>query len=730
MMLEKSDWLIILDQNLKNWDIMLRSSSEKLFYKEDSYRSVGIYSNNCRKFIRGYNELISNIGNFIPREKGVRHVIESVRDINNDGLLSIVSHSSNRIFDSTHGKGNLGLAVAAITYKKQKPDSLLVSMDTQLAREWLSYRDEGLLPDLVGINVSSDTEGLAEIDLIEVKTYRDNLNSFRITEDEHIEGHAVDQVVALENLISEIFGTTEKITTVSRREILREQVFESLFQNEIQSKRKTEFSKQLNDLFAGKTKIYITKQITFVDFENDESSEKEYPGKDKYENEKIKLFIIGRNAIQSIIAPDIQTAEQTTAVNSSTNGNIQDKLLEDRVQPILNKNTLDLTVNKQDEELPNDRDGNLESSTLSVGLEENCAYLYSVLYAFGIKVQKIDPTLVLETARFIRYKVEPKQGQSIRAIQSKSEDIAIQMEANGLVMINHILNTHFVSIDIPHAKPFKSLLLLEKLNELDGKTGYLNVVIGQNAENKIEISDIAGMPHLLVAGTTGSGKTVFLYSVVVSLLYQYAPDEIQFLIIDPKQTDFTFFDELPNLYGGNVVTDSDKALAMINKINNVDKEERTNLLKGARCRDIVSYNQKNPSKMMKRLVVIIDEYADLIATAENNGTKQEFERTLNMLAQRVRNLGIHLIIATQRPSARIVTGSIKANFPCRISFKLASHTDSQTILDESGAEDLLGKGDMILKTEDKQVRLQGTFISENALSDFVTSYIIKYSKRN
>ncbi len=129
---------------------------------------------------------------------------------------------------------------------------------------------------------------------------------------------------------------------------------------------------------------------------------------------------------------------------------------------------------------------------------------------------------------------------------------------------------------------------------------------------------------------------------------------------------------------------------------------------------------------MRRLVVIIDEYADLIAASDNNGNRQEFERTLNMLAQRVRNLGIHLIIATQRPSAKIVTGSIKANFPCRISFRLASHIDSLTILDETGAEELLGRGDMVLKTESKQTRIQGVFISEEELSEYVSNYIRKY----
>ena len=728
-MLETSDWLIILDQNLRNWDIMLKSSSEKLYYKEDSYRSIGIYSNNCRKFIRGYNELISTLGNFIPDKSGVKNVIESIREINNDGLLSIVSHSSNRIFDSTHGKGNLGLAIAAITYKQRNPNALLVSMDSQLAREWLSNRDEGILPDLVGINISPESEGLAEIDLIEVKTHRNHPNSFKITNDNRIEGHAVEQVMALDSLATEIFGPTERITTISRREILREQVFESLFQDKIETNRKAKLSEQLNDLFAGRSKIIVNKQILFVDFDNDESSVCDYFGTGEYNDIKIRLHIIGRNDIQSIIAqsensviPAIETNLNNTESKNDDNGALKKDL--GRTQPP----DMELVAisqkghNVQSEIIPTSE--KLEDDRNEIS--EKSSQLYNILCAFGIKIQKIDPSLVLETARFTRYKVEPKQGQSMRAIQSKAQDVAIQMEANGIVMINHIPNTHFISIDIPHSRPFKPLHLIKKLGTLDNLRGYLNVIVGQNAENEIVIEDISTMPHLLVAGTTGSGKTVFLYSVVVSLMHQYSPDEIQFLIIDPKQTDFTFFDDLPNLYGNHVVTDAEESLNLINRINDNDKEERTHLLRESKCRDIISYNQKHPERKMPRIVVIIDEYADLIAASENIGSRQEFERTLNMLAQRVRNLGIHLIIATQRPSAKIVTGSIKANFPCRISFRLASHIDSQTILDEIGAEDLLGRGDMILKTESKLIRIQGAFISEDELSNYVNTYIHKY----
>ena len=189
--LDKCDWLIILDQSLKSWDISLRAASEKLFYRENDYRSIGIYSSNCRKFVLGYDTLVKRLGNFVPKEEGVKEIIEAVREINDDGLLSIVSHTSNRIFDTNHGKGSLGIALAAIHYKRQHPAAILVGLDTQLAKEWLSDREDGKLPDLIGINLESDTD--ARVDIIEVKTYADNPNAFTINGDT-ISGHAVEQV--------------------------------------------------------------------------------------------------------------------------------------------------------------------------------------------------------------------------------------------------------------------------------------------------------------------------------------------------------------------------------------------------------------------------------------------------------------------------------------------------------------------------------------------------------
>lgn len=712
--LEKADWLVILDQSLKSWDISLRAASEKLFYRENSYRSIGIYSNNCRKFIVGYDTLIKQLGNFMPNECGIKSIIDSIREINDDGLLSIVSHTSNRIFDSNHGKGSLGTAIAALRYKQNNPGALIVGLDTQLAQEWLSDRENGKLPDLVGIKL--DDSRNASIDIIEVKTYADSNESFKITE-EHISGHAVEQAAILENLLKEMFGVAEKITTVSRREILREQVFESLFQAELEPGEKLRYSEQLNELFAGKYELSVKKNIFYIDFEHASSSNKAYKGREEYANDVFYLTTIGSKEIQAVLSGAVYNNDNDDAIPSlpteaptvGDQEHMEDANENNNSVNELLLNSVEGAISEADAERPDLKE-----------LEEKCARINKVFRDYSINAYPVTVEKVQEAARFTRFSVELKSGESIRSIEKYKADIGRQLEANGEILVNHIKGTKYISVDVPFAGHGSTIKLMDNLKLLDHTTGKLDVIAGQLADGTFEIIDISDAPHMLIAGTTGSGKTIFLQTMLVSLLYQYSADEVEFLIIDPKQTDFVFFEGISHLYGRSVVIDAEEALERIQDINTREKEVRTNALRSCRSKDIESYNQKNPNDRMKRLVVVIDEYSDLIQAAEMQGTRKDFEKNLLMLLQRVRNLGIHLIIATQRPSAQIVTGALKAVIPFRVSFRLPSHTDSQTILDMSGAEDLLGKGDMLMVTENDTKRMQGLYISEDELEEFLS----------
>lgn len=729
-LLNKTDWLMILDQNLKSWDVSLQSTSERLYYKGADYRSIGIYSKNSRKFALGYQEIVADLGNYVPTDSGINNIISATRSINDDGLLSIVSHTTNQIFDGKHGKGSLGLAITALEYRQKYPEAVLVGLDTQLAKEWLADRDDRKLPDLVGIRLPSALEETPVVDLIEVKTHDD----YVVDENGVISGHAVEQASVLESLIYEMFGKNEKITTVSRREILREQVFESLFNNSTYDPNKKQLiTQQMNSLFAGNYSVSVTRSISHVDFSAADSNEAFYLDE---QGKEYLLSIIGSPRIQQILSNQLEqtvgergVTQNTEATSESGPDVVSPTIIEERPQgeggssegETLSPATQEVT------DTPIIAPQPIATSTQEIAsandLHEKCVHLNVVLKSYGIQAFPVDEALVQQAARFTRFKLELKPGETEANLKKRSEDIARELEAAGEVFIGRINGTRYIGLDVPFGGNTKPLLLLEHLHRISDASGALNILAGQTADGDYQIIDLAKAPHMLIAGTTGSGKTIFLYSIIVSLLQQFSSEELELLIVDPKQTDFHFFEGLPHLRGGRVLTDADEAVEALETINAVDKVERTNLIKSLNSRDIDSYNAKNPAQKMKRLVVVIDEYADLVQAAELQGrdVRKSFESNLCMLAQRVRNLGIHLVIATQQPRATIVTSSLKAVLPFRVSFRLPSHTDSQTILDRSGAEDLLGKGDMLMLTDSDMLRMQGFFIPEDDLISFIDS---------
>lgn len=733
-LLNKTDWLMLLDQSLKSWDICLRSTSEKLYYKGYDYRSAGIYSKNSKKFVMGYKDIIARCGNYIPNEKGVQDVIAAIRAINEDGLLSIASHSTNQIFDLRHGKGSLGLAIAAIKYKACYPNSILVGLDTQLAREWLSDREDGRLPDLVGLRLDDEYE--PSIDIIEVKTYDEG--AYKI-EDNMISGPAVEQAAILEELLKEIFGSAERLTTVSRREILREQVFENVFCSDYEPDRKQELSEWLNKLFAGEFSIKTNKTICHIDFNAPTSHCQKYRGTEQLDNSDFVLDKIGHTEIQKILTSSLTEEAEPCVLHEEPIGKIKTEVTtqtKDDSTISSDGYNSNFVTHLQDNKSDN---GMSQASNPIVAdriepdaeLKEKCVRLNMVLKSYGINAEPVDVELVQRAARFFRFKLTLKPGESLNNLKKRREDIARELEAAGEVFIDNIKGTRFVGLDVPFSDVSKPLALLDNLHRLTDHQGSLNILAGQQPDGEYQSIDLAKAPHMLIAGTTGSGKTIFLYSIIVSLLSQLSADELELLIIDPKQTDFHFFEGLPCLRGNRVLVDAEAALEALERINAEDKEQRTLQIRTANSRDIDSYNAKNPTQKMKRLVVVIDEYADLVQAAELQGkdVRRSFEANLCMLAQRVRNLGIHLVIATQQPRATIVTSSLKAVLPFRVSFRLPSHVDSQTILDRAGAEDLLGKGDMLMQTDNDLLRLQGFYLSEEDLIGFLESKKRNYNDK-
>ena len=725
-LLDKSDWLIILDQNLKSWDISLQSASERLYFKNDDYRAVGVYSKNSSKFSKGYYEIATSQGNFTPNDKGISQIISETRTINDDGLLSIISHNSNQIFEKNHGKGSLGLALASLKYKRQVPYAVLVGLDTQLAQQWLSEREDGKLPDLIGISFSENDDSLAHIDLIEVKTYDD----YHIDDAGIISGHAVEQAGILEALMLEIFGSSEKITTVSRREILREQVFEYVFASHYSDfVDKQKMCELLNKLFAGECQIEVSRNIYRINFDIVESNN----SKPKDENGiEYVLVEVGANEIQAILTDTSYSAEKdvedisTVVINKEideseeVNNGFTDS---ENILPETKNEKKDNEENKTEAIVLSQEEMQVSETKVDEDLREKCVRLNVVLKSYGINAKPVAEELVQSTTRFTRFRVELKPGETEANLTKRKDDIARELEAAGEIFISRVPGTHYIAIDVPFSGKREPLRLFSYMDLLRESKGALSFVAGQEPDGSLRIVDLEEAPHMLVAGTTGSGKSVFLNSVIASLADTHSADDLELVLVDPKQVEFYFYEGLPHLRNNQILTDPVEAIEMLEKVRTVDIPERIAKIQSSHSKNILQHNEKCPEDKLKHLIIVIDEYSALVNAASLQGKKvrDEFEKNLCTLIFMARAYGIHLIIATQYPTATYVTPALKSNLPFRVAFRLPSYKDSMTILDRTGAEDLLGNGDMLLLSDNGMARLQGCYISEDELVEFVGS---------
>ena len=380
-----------------------------------------------------------------------------------------------------------------------------------------------------------------------------------------------------------------------------------------------------------------------------------------------------------------------------------------------------------------------DTSSNAIDMEEqrnNKNRIKTVLRNFRVEIldntkATIGPTITL-------YEITPAPGIRISTIRNLEDDIALSLSALGIRIIAPIPGKGTIGIEVPNAKPqmvsMESILNSRKFQETDYE---LPMALGKTITNEVFMADLTKMPHLLVAGATGQGKSVGLNVILTSLLYKKHPAELKLVMIDPKKVEFSLYAPIVNHFLAQVEGNEDVEEPIITDVNKViqtlkslciEMDNRYDLLKKAHARNVKEYNEKfrerqlnphNGHRYMPYIVVVIDEYGDLIMTAG-----KEIELPIARIAQLARAVGIHMIIATQRPTANIITGTIKANFPARMAFKVTTGVDSKTILDRTGANQLVGKGDMLLMTGSEPVRIQCAFVDTDELEDIV-GYIAK-----
>ena len=365
-------------------------------------------------------------------------------------------------------------------------------------------------------------------------------------------------------------------------------------------------------------------------------------------------------------------------------------------------------------------------------LEENKNRIVETLRNYKIEIAQIKATVGPSVTL---YEIVPEAGIRISKIKSLEDDIALSLSALGIRIIAPIPGKGTIGIEVPNKNPtmvsMKSVIGSAKFQEAEME---LPIALGKTISNETFVVDLAKMPHLLMAGATGQGKSVGLNAVITSLLYKKHPAEIKFVMVDPKKVELTLFNKIERHYLAKlpdtddaIITDNAKVVNTLNSLC-VEMDNRYNLLKDAMVRNIKEYNEKfksrklnpeNGHRFLPYIVLVVDEFADLIMTAG-----KEVEMPIARLAQLARAIGIHLIIATQRPSVNVITGLIKANFPARIAFRVSSKIDSRTILDTQGADQLIGRGDLLYSNGNDVVRVQCAFVDTpevEKIVDFIGS---------
>lgn len=413
--------------------------------------------------------------------------------------------------------------------------------------------------------------------------------------------------------------------------------------------------------------------------------------------------------------PELKIEVETAKEEKSESDNLADKLVEDfgQFDPTLELSNyqfppLDLLKKYDNEGISIDQEE----------LEENKNRIVETLlnYKIGISSIKatIGPTVTL-------YEIVPDAGIRISKIKNLEDDIALSLAALGIRIIAPIPGKGTIGIEVPNKKStivsMRSVIASQKFQQ---SKMQLPIAFGKTISNETFVVDLAKMPHLLMAGATGQGKSVGLNAVLTSLLYKKHPAEVKFVLVDPKKVELTLFNKIERHYLAKlpdsedaIITDNTKVINTLNSLC-IEMDNRYEMLKNAFCRNIAEYNAKfkarklNPNdghQFLPYIVLVVDEFADLIMTAG-----KEVETPIARLAQLARAIGIHLIIATQRPSVNVITGIIKANFPARIAFRVTSKIDSRTILDGSGADQLIGRGDMLYTQGNDLIRLQCAFV--------------------
>lgn len=688
-----------------------------------------------QRYVTGVREAVLSGLNYANNTDATK-LLRRLEATGHTNLLRAISNKKEAIngFLPTELNGQLGLAVALRWYEDQATDHfhLTVSLDSTLASRWLARRDTGLRPDLLGIRRRASDGGLS-FDLIEVKAYA-------VAGDLEAPDQPGPQLRAAAHALLPILTQTGgDLFTDCRRELLREQIFHEGKLSLPPGVAPAEWAAWVNQISSaldGKTKPEINlRLIEVLKGENFEPDPQETfspgnpTGDTLAEQAGIQRTRLGENNLQKYLknpppngpstgrplppAPmpppgPAAPAEPSVAIPPA-NTTAPATLPETSSQPALTTEAAAEPVVA----------AAIASATPVLTRPADLAQLAGDLYAtlrdFNIRLARpVDPALADIGPSLIRFKVELARGQSDRAVRSMASDIQRGMRLHFLPRIENLPGTQFLFVEVPRADPQLVPLLPLLAHEAAQPSWPIgSFPAGMAPDGTIRWLNLPDVRHMLVGGSSGSGKSMFLNALIVSLTNLQPATRMQLILIDPKGAEFAFFKRLPHLRTP-IIREPSPAIETLDALMSGEYLWRRDLLEQYQCLNIQDYYQIQPPETMPLIAVVVDELETFLGSM-NKVDRVTFENLLGSIARLTRYVGIHLVVATQRPDSKVIYGNLKNNLECRVAFKLASNVDSRVVLNEGGAENLMKKGDMLLQFDGHLQRLQGFFLPTEEL---------------
>lgn len=734
-----AQWLVIADRVVYNY---VPKQGLPIGVKNFGRRNVCIWASKNSRVIQQFVILLKKY-NLHPSQETLVEVFNRFGHISGEGLVGIPAKlpGASEVANSRR-KGMLGTIFAAKWYADRYPNSLIASLDSNEGRIWISKKDNDLSEndraDLVGFRLSKENDGVI-IDIIEVKTRGIEGKGFSLTRSngmQIIKGHAVDQIACVLKKLKQVFSfdsnDEENMFVAARRETLKYQVVNECFRSKyLDAVQVKEWSTRLKNVFTGSSPVKIAGTILHVDLENNSDSDIDERCFSEEYGLDVNVVCLTAGRIQHDIFGDISEEQTSNPVSQSetTIKKGQNNVSVPETNEVLSviEPSFSMTPPVSDK-VANQQ--NTQPSLDKENVQELVKAFWRACKSFSIHISECNPDMAKIGPSVIRFYIKLQTGQRIENLSRSLPNIGRQI-CRTQIRIQQVENADVIAVDIVRTNrefvPFESVMSLLSIPK---EFERMPILIGQTPEGDNIIRRLDEMPHLLVGGTTGSGKTVFLSTLLLSLLICHPrKEQLQLLITSSKPEDFIAFEELPHLISDKILSSATEAVSFIQNQIFQESERRQKLFMSERVSKLALYNQHMREKNLPQLppvVVLVDEFADLADNINNRDERELFFRTLRQIAQTGRSRGIHLILCTQRPSAKLLDTNIKAQLPGRVALTVADANSAKMILDipDSGAERLQGYGDLLFRDNGCVLsRAQGYNVNLENLPAFVDNVL-------